>query len=169
MKDHTPIKRHQALVSFSKEHHFGLLLVWKIRQGLRNAISAERIGKYVLFFFNEDLKNHFKEEEQMLFDKLPVNDTLRIQAEEEHMEIYRLIEAITQSTNDEHLLRQFADTLEKHIRFEERILFNHLQGHISAGELEEISSRFSNSVDLDARWEDIFWIVKKGIDVNNKT
>ena len=67
MKDHAPIKRHQALVSFSKEHHFGLLLVWKIRQGLANAVSAERISRYVLFFFNEDLKFHFREEEELLF------------------------------------------------------------------------------------------------------
>ncbi len=87
MKDHAPIKRHQALVSFSKEHHFGLLLVWKIRQGLDNAVSAERISKYVLFFFNEDLKTHFKEEEELLFSKLPATDALRVRAEEEHKEI----------------------------------------------------------------------------------
>ena len=166
MKDHAPIKRHQALVSFSKEHHFGLLLVWKIRQGLRNAVSAERIGKYVLFFFNEDLKTHFKEEEQLLFSKLPVNDTLRLQAEAEHKEVYRLIEAISETTKDEHLLRQFADMLEKHIRFEERILFNHLQSHIAAEEFEEISARFSNSVDLDARWEDNFWMVRNNRGMN---
>ena len=161
MKDHAPIKRHQALVSFSKEHHFGLLLVWKIRQGLANAVSAERISRYVLFFFNEDLKIHFKEEEELLFSKLPAIDTLRIQAEEEHKEIYRLIAVITQTANDEKLLRQFADTLDKHIRFEERTLFNHLQTHVTPEELEEISKRFSNSVDLDSKWEDVFWLRKK--------
>ena len=161
MKDHAPIKRHQALVSFSKEHHFGLLLVWKIRQGLANAVSAERISRYVLFFFNEDLKIHFKEEEELLFSKLPASDTLRIQAEEEHKEIYRLIAVITQTANDEKLLRQFADTLDKHIRFEERTLFNHLQTHVTPEELEEISKRFSNSVDLDSKWDDVFWLRKK--------
>ena len=161
MKDHAPIKRHQALVSFSKEHHFGLLLVWKIRQGLANAVSAERISRYVLFFFNEDLKIHFREEEELLFSKLPASDTLRIQAEEEHKEIYRLIAVITQTANDEKLLRQFADTLDKHIRFEERTLFNHLQTHVAPEELEEISKRFSNSVDLDSKWDDVFWLRKK--------
>ncbi|MGZ8523557.1 MAG: hemerythrin domain-containing protein [Chitinophagaceae bacterium] len=160
MNDHVPIKRHQALVSFSKEHHFGLLLVWKIRQGLLKAVSAERIGKYVLFFFKEDLETHFREEEQLLFSKLPVTDTLRKRAEEEHKEIYSLVETI-QGNSDESLLRQFADILEKHIRFEERTLFNHLQTHISAGELKEISTRFSNAVDLDSKWEDVFWIREK--------
>ena len=161
MKDHAPIKRHQALVSFSKDHHFGLLLVWKIRQGLANAVSAERISRYVLFFFNEDLKIHFREEEELLFSKLPASDTLRIQAEEEHKEIYRLIAVITQTANDEKLLRQFADTLDKQIRFEERTLFNHLQTHVAPEELEEISKRFSNSVDLDSKWDDVFWLRKK--------
>lgn len=161
MKDHAPIKRHQALVSFSREHHFGLLLVWKIRQGLANAVSAERISRYVLFFFNEDLKIHFKEEEDLLFSKLPATDALRIQAEEEHKEIYRLIVAITETAYDEKFLRQFADTLDKHIRFEERTLFNHLQTHVAPDELEEISKRFSNSVDLDSKWEDVFWVRKK--------
>lgn len=59
MKDHASLKRHQALVSFSKEYQFGLLLVWKIRQGLLNAANAELIGNYVLFFFNEDFENSF--------------------------------------------------------------------------------------------------------------
>jgi hypothetical protein len=161
MKEYAPIKRHQALVSFSKEHHFGLLLVWKIRRGLLNAISAERISRYVLFFFNEDLKTHFKEEEQMLFSKLPATDTLRLQAEAEHEKIYLLAEAIAGAADEQDLLREFADTLETHIRFEERILFNHLQNHIPAEQLEEISSRFSNSVDLDSKWEDFFWLTKK--------
>ena len=107
------------------------------------------------------MKIHFREEEELLFSKLPASDTLRIQAEEEHKEIYRLIAVITQTANDEKLLRQFADTLDKHIRFEERTLFNHLQTHVAPEELEEISKRFSNSVDLDSKWDDVFWLRKK--------
>lgn len=160
MNQHVPIKRHPSLVSFSKEHHFGLLLIWKIRQGLRTGVNAKRIGSYVLFFFNEDLKTHFKEEEEILFTQLPINDELRRQAEIEHQEIYHLVKVLTEAGYDESLLRQFADTLEKHIRFEERVLFNHLQNQISPQVLEEISSRLSNSVDLDIRWKDNFWIEK---------
>lgn len=67
MKDQAPIKRHQAIISFSKDHHFGLLLVWKIRQVLEKAVNAERISKYVVYFFKEDLEKHFKDEELLLF------------------------------------------------------------------------------------------------------
>ena len=51
MKAYGPIKRHQALVSIFKDYHFGLLLVWKIWEGLHKAVSAERVSNYVLFFF----------------------------------------------------------------------------------------------------------------------
>jgi iron-sulfur cluster repair protein YtfE (RIC family) len=162
MKEQTPIKRHPAIVSFSKDHHFGLLLVWKIRQGLNKAVNPERISNYVLFFFKEDLENHFKEEEQLLFNKLAIDDTLRKRAETDHRSIYKLIVAIEKNKADATLLNQLADELEKHIRFEERELFNHLQNNIKADDLEVIARRFSNSGKIvDEKWEDSFWNVKK--------
>ena len=161
MTDHTPIKRHKAIVSFSKDHHLGLLLVWKIRQGLKKAISIERISNYVLSFFTENLQNHFNEEEEMLFCKLPDGDDLRKQAEADHKAIYKLIVAIRENKNDAYLLNQFADKLEKHIRFEERELFNHLQKNIASEELAEIEKRLSNDgKTIDEKWPDPFWNIK---------
>lgn len=162
MKNQAPIKRHQAIVSFSKDHHFGLLLVWKIRQGLTKNVSPERISKYVLYFFSEDLEKHFKEEEQLLFSKLPANDMLRKQAEGDHLAIYELVAAIGKKKDDATLLNQLADELEKHIRFEERELFNHLQDIIEPAYLETIANRFPNSSkEIDEKWEDVFWEIKK--------
>jgi hypothetical protein len=162
MKVHTPQKRHQAIASFSRDHHFGLLLVWKIRQGISKALSPERISNYILFFFKEDLGKHFKEEEELLFSKLPVDDVLRKQAEAEHQAIYKLVAGIEKKKGDVALLNQLADDLEKHIRFEERELFNHLQKNITAEDLELIAKRFSNdSIAIDAKWEDVFWEKEK--------
>ena len=158
MKDLAPIKRHPAIVSFSKDHHFGLLLVWKIRQGLDKAVNAERIGNYVCYFFKEDLEKHFKEEEQLLFQKLPNDDVLRKQAEADHKTIYKLVNSISENKHDSNLLSQLANELEKHIRFEERELFNHLQTKITAEDLEIIGKRFSNNGNaIDEKWEDVFW------------
>lgn len=158
MKKITPIKRHQALVSFSKDHHFALLLIWKIKQGLGKAVGAERISNYVLAFFKEDLQQHFTEEEQLLFSKLPEEDALRKQAETEHKNIYQLVTAIKQNPSDTGLLQQFADTLDKHIRFEERTLFNHLQDHIGSEELENILKLSEKRAhDVMAQWKDQFW------------
>ncbi len=162
MENHSPLKRHQAIVSFSKDHHFGLLLVWKIRQGLNKDVNPERISNYVTFFFKEDLEKHFKEEEQLLFSKLTVDDLLRKQAETDHQAIYKLVAAIEKRKDDSVLLDQLADELEKHIRFEERELFDHLQRNISADDLELIGKSFSNSSNaIDEKWEDVFWKIKK--------
>ena len=162
MKNQTPIKRHQAVVSFSKDHHFGLLLVWKIRQGLGKSVNAERISKYVVYFFKEDLEKHFKDEEQLLFCRLPVDDALRKRAEEEHQSIYNLVNAIDENKNDTKLLNQLANELEKHIRFEERELFNHLQKKLMPADLELIEKRVSNDgKTVDEKWEDVFWEIKK--------
>lgn len=162
MKNQAPIKRHPAIVSFSKNHHFGLLLVWKIRQGLGKAVDPARISNYVSFFFKEDLGKHFKEEEQLLFCELPEKDSLRRRAEADHQSILKLVAAITEQKSDIALLNQLADELEAHIRFEERELFNHLQNNIESGKLEEIAKRFpNNGKAIDEKWEDVFWEINK--------
>ena len=161
MKSPSPIRRHQSMVSLSRDHHFGLLLVWKIRQGLKKDVAAERISQYVLYFFDEDLKLHFKEEEEELFAYLPTTDTLRLQAEKEHQQIYELIHRLDQSPNNSTLLTQFADTLEAHIRFEERTLFNHLQQTLSEAQLKSLEAHTERDRNLDERWTDHFWETKK--------
>ena len=158
MKKITPIKRSPALVALSKDHHFGLLLVWKIRTGINKGISPERISNYVLYFFKEDLKNHFLEEEQLIFTKLPVDDKLRLQAETEHQTIYSLINKVEQDKHDIAHLNQFAETLNDHIRFEERVLFNHIQEILTPEQIEDILIHTARrGPDCDTTWTDKFW------------
>ena len=161
MKHTSPIKRHPAIVSFSKDHHFGLLLVWKIRQGLSKSVEPRRISDYVIFFFQEDLAKHFKDEEELLFPRLPVEDSSRIQAEADHQMIYKLVASIEQNKDDINQLNELADQLEKHIRFEERELFNHLQNSMKPEDLEKVLERVSDSGKaIDEKWEDVFWETK---------
>ena len=63
MKSRIPLKRNAAIVELSKDHHFGLLLIWKTREGLKKSIEPERISRYVIHFFETELKGHFNEEE----------------------------------------------------------------------------------------------------------
>jgi len=126
MKKNKPIKRNPAIVEFSKDHHFALLLIWKIREGLKKSIEPSRISKYVIYFFENDLLNHFQDEETILFNKLSKDNALRIQAETDHKDIYTLIDKLCSKPDERSLLEKFANTLEKHIRFEERALFNHI-------------------------------------------
>lgn len=162
MNDSTsPIKRSKALIQFSREHHFGLLLVWKIRQGLLGSIDPIRISSYTDFFFENELSEHFKEEEKNLFVKLSVDDPLRKQAFKEHEHIYQLVTDLQKHPADAKLLAAFADALDSHIRFEERTLFNHLQEQLSADELKKLEEGHSKREgDVDDKWDDHFWINK---------
>lgn len=53
---------------------------------------------------------------------------------------------------------RFASSLEDHIRFEERTLFNHLQNILSTEELEKLSKQHSKrTCNVDDIWNDKFW------------
>lgn len=160
-KSSKPIKRHESIARFSREHHFGLLLVWKIKQGKKLSISPERVSNYVLHFFEQDLKQHFANEEKNLFAKLPDASLLKKQALEEHQKIYTLIEQIRNDKNSYPLLVQFSELLESHIRFEERTLFSHIQEAVPEKDLlEQQSDHFDNN-EVDKNWKDHFWETKK--------
>ena len=61
-----PIKRHPAIQHFSRDHHFGLLLCWKIREGFRRNVDPERMKKYTDWFFEVYQKPHFDMEEKYM-------------------------------------------------------------------------------------------------------
>ena len=161
MNDKKPIKRNQAIVEFSKDHHFALLFVWKIREGVRKSIDPSRMIPYALHFFDFELISHFKEEEELLFNKLPINNNLRIRAEEDHKNIRQLIDSLRKNLKDSELLEELVTTLEKHIRFEERELFNHLQEALPNEVLKDVASSLkSRNHPPKNEWHDAFWLDK---------
>ena len=61
------------------------------------------------------------------------------------------------------ILQAFADLLEKHIRFEERILFNQLQTEIYDPQVtDDRSNHLTREDDPDLHWEDHFWARARG-------
>jgi hypothetical protein len=156
-----PLKRNPALVQFSKDHHFGLLLIWKIRQGLQLHAELQRIGKYINFFFDNYLEEHFKEEEELLFIHLDDHDDLRLSAESDHSELSQLNKKIKHNP-DQQDIRQFANLLEQHIRFEERFLFAHLQDNLQQEQLNFIAKKMhaSHPHVVEDDWKDVFWLKK---------
>ena len=57
------------------------------------------------------------------------------------------------------MLQNFADILEKHVRFEERQLFNFLQDNISETELSKIAAALkAREHEEEPVWTDAFWI-----------
>ncbi|MDY0090732.1 MAG: hemerythrin domain-containing protein [Flavobacteriaceae bacterium] len=150
--DRKPIKRHKSLQPLSREHHFGLLLCWKIRTGLKRNIEPLRIKKYTDWFWKTHLIFHFEAEEKYIFSILPHGDTMVKRAITEHRKLRRLFE---NENEVEKSLHAIEEELEKHIRFEERILFNEVQKIATEEQLKLIDEHHKHEFSDD--WDDAFW------------
>ena len=150
-----PLKRHEALKPLSKDHHHGLLLCWKIREGLKKDIAPERIKAYTDFFFNSQLKPHFSFEENEIFSLLGKDHPMVKKAETDHLRLKKLF------TEEQNLEKAFSDIekeLEEHIRFEERVLFGEIQQEVSEEKLQTLKNKEEEikTPDPDS-WSDKFW------------
>jgi len=153
---HKPIKRHQAIQPVSREHHFGLLLSWKIRKGFKLNIELERMKAYTNWFWEHHLKPHFNFEEQYMFPILGKDDKLVKKAIKEHNRLKRLF---TATDKIEQNLWLIEEELIAHIRFEERILFKEIQEKATKQELTVIEQEHQKIIVEE--WEDEFWVKAK--------
>lgn len=149
-----PIKRHEALKPLSREHHHGLLLCWKIRQGFKLKVEPGRMKNYTEWFRVNYLDPHFEAEEKYIFPVLGNDHDLVKRALAEHRRLRRLFE---QDTQPEKVLHQIEEELDQHIRFEERVLFNEIQDKATSKELAGIEERHEGIHFSDDDWEDHFW------------
>lgn len=154
-----PIRRSRELRVLSRQHHAGLLFCWKLRQGIRLGVETGRMSRYVDFFWKSELQPHFKEEERLLF--FNYSDPLVSQAKNEHTLLKTQIEQIIVSGNGTTIqqLYTIAENVDDHIRFEERILFPHLEATLTKEELESIGRSLmvdDEKIYLED-YEDEFW------------
>jgi iron-sulfur cluster repair protein YtfE (RIC family) len=152
-----PIKRHQALQPLSRDHHHGLLFCWKIRSGVKRGIDVSRIQAHALWFWNTHLVSHFAEEEEDVFPILEKDNELVHQALAEHVELKKLF---SHKDMDYEFLNYLQVALEKHIRFEERILFNQIQEVATAAQLAAVEKN-NKKEEEELEWSDDYWNWKK--------
>jgi hemerythrin-like domain-containing protein len=152
-----PLKKDVCLANLSKDHPAGLLFSWKLRQGVKYHIEADRIIKYIKYFWSHHFSGHFKEEEEFLF--APVKNEEVKKALEDHQKIKTFVEKIGVSgmESEENILLEFADTVDAHIRFEEKVLFPHLEESLSDEQLKKIRKQLVHEPFVD-QYEDKFWI-----------
>ena len=149
-----PIKRSVTLQPISREHHHTLLLSWKIRTGLKKGIELARIKTYADWFYQQHILPHFEIEEQYLFPVLGANHELIKRGLSEHRKIKRLFEAETELHNKLSLIEE---ELEKHIRFEERVLFNEIQAAATPEQLKLIEVNHTEEK-FEDNITDPFWL-----------
>lgn len=150
---HKPQKRHKALQPLSREHHHGLLLSWKIRAGFSKNIDPKRIRAYADWFFETHLIPHFEMEEKHIFTILNEDNDLVKKALVDHRGIKRLFAETDDSAKT---LSKIEEELDKHIRFEERVLFPEIQKVATESQLLHIE-KIHQPEKFEDNLDDEFW------------
>jgi hemerythrin-like domain-containing protein len=152
------MKRDQNIVPLSRDHHSGLLFCWKIRQGLAFGTDTNRIKNYILYFWEQHLLKHFKEEEEILF--ILKDNKLIQKAIDDHQRIEALIHTVRQENADSNTCQSLASMVNDHIRYEERELFPYLEEALSQDQLMAIGEELQrlHLTEATDNYEDHFWI-----------
>lgn len=148
-----PLKRDESLIPFSREHHHSLLLGWKIRKGLKKGVDVKRMKKYNDWFFKNHIKPHFDDEEKYIFPILGKDHELIKKALSEHRRLKRLF---NEKNDLEKTLHHIEEELDRHIRFEERELFQEVQKVATQEELDTIQSLHSE-LEFEENTKDVYW------------
>lgn len=153
-----PVKRSPYIIKLSRDHHASLLFCWKLRQGLKLGIDGERMQPYVAYFAKDHMTPHFAEEEDILFPAA-AQDPLVLQAMDEHRMINQLVDQIGAATGSQlpDLLHDIANRVDEHVRFEERVLFPHLEKIVPEDALKRISEQLDHEPEKDI-YQDHFWV-----------
>lgn len=142
------MKRFAGFVPLSREHHDGLLLATRLQQG-RNALlrmwshDLHWQAEYVVKFFDDNLETHFAAEEEAVFpeaEACPGGGELAAALIAQHKELRAMAEFLRRPDEKklECTLVQFGQTLEEHIRREERELFPLMESTLSEERLEAV-------------------------------
>lgn len=139
------MKRHPALVPLSHDHHHGLVEARRLRRAAEADAAGRREAAQAFGrFFARETRRHFQEEEEALFPLLArpgaEPPALLLQALAEHALIRRLVRELTAAREPEAgLLTAIGETLERHIRLEERELFPLVEQTVTEAELEALA------------------------------
>ncbi|HEY1061077.1 MAG TPA: hemerythrin domain-containing protein [Daejeonella sp.] len=128
------MKRHEALIPLSRDHHGTLILARLLRsdappyKGLPH--DAEGKAEYALKHYREELLEHFEQEEKMIPVLMGINpslDSLLACMRTEHQELHSLFNSINPDQELSTQLDVIGRALESHVRKEDRVIFPLIQ------------------------------------------
>ena len=142
--------RDPALIPLSRQHQHALALCVRIDRSLRAGFAEVDVWQpEIEEQFQQEIRYHFDAEEKVIFpvaerteDLIALTSELRA----EHVELRRhfaLAAARAMSAAD---LREFSETLSRHIRKEERELFERLQRILTREELFELGAKLDAAI-----------------------
>lgn len=146
--------RDPALIPLSHQHQHGLALSVLIERGLKADSSdakASELQKKLAGMVELELNHHFEIEEKVLFPKVRpalgsggiVDDLIT-----QHRELQGLADSLAEARgpNRIRLLKAFGELLSRHIRIEERQLFEEVQQKLSAEEMKTLGKEIDEKL-----------------------
>ncbi|MEI7627450.1 MAG: hemerythrin domain-containing protein [Bacteroidota bacterium] len=148
------ILRHPTLQPLSRQHHQGLLASLLLEKGLKKNASLKEMRDFIIQFWEEELRLHFEKEDLLFLPlayKYPQLLEGLTQLKNEHQEIRLIIQKLNNEARSEQYdtIASFANLLEKHIRFEERQLFNAIQEILPEDELIDFTVELQSISEKD--------------------
>jgi hemerythrin-like domain-containing protein len=136
------MKRSDALVPLSRQHHQGLFAALKLKRA--DAGSADEARAAFVDFWEQEGRDHFRLEEEVL---LPAyarhgehDHPAVVRVLVEHVDLRRRGQDVAASPDaDPAELRELGERLEQHIRHEERVLFPLIEEALPAEELTRVA------------------------------
>jgi len=144
------MKRHEALIPLSRDHHGTLILARLLRSDAPpfKGLPLDTKGKveYALKHYREELLEHFEQEEKMIPMIKGINatlDSLLACMKAEHQELHSLFNSINQDQELSAQLDVIGRALESHVRKEDRVIFPLIQESCTEELLNKLADIFT--------------------------
>jgi hemerythrin-like domain-containing protein len=139
------MKRDVGLQPLSRQHHDALMACLMIEKGVKKNTDLKVLQDFTRQYWEKDLDKHFMLEESHLvpylrkkqFPEYIIQSLLR-----DHELLRALSQRILNGGATYKGFLAFSTLLEKHVRFEERLVFEKAQEMIPEQELMQVSSHF---------------------------
>jgi hemerythrin-like domain-containing protein len=137
------MKRSEALRTLSHQHHQGLFAALQLKRADRETAADAR--QAFIDFFEREGARHFRIEEELLLPAFArhagCDEPAIVRLLTEHVELRRRGQDLeAEADPDEGALRELGERLERHIRFEERVLFPMIEDALPPDELERLAA-----------------------------
>lgn len=151
--------RSATLQPLTTEHRDGLLFIWKLRQGLANNTTNDKMRAFVGSYWQNHIKPHFFQEEKILAPYLDPANPLAVKLKNDHNNIREMVLTIDREA-DRFDFFWLCNLLESHIRFEERELYPFIEKNLSPEQLKEIEKQLAeHPLKCENEWDDNFWAI----------
>ncbi|MXW38743.1 MAG: hypothetical protein F4Y20_05560 [Acidobacteria bacterium] len=150
-----PLHRDPSLIPLSHQHQHGLALTVFIDRGLKAEPTREKaleLAGKVARLAEVELLGHFRVEEEVLFPAVRPflrSGVLLDRLVAEHRTMEDLVRRIAGAADEDRipLLKRFGEVLHRHIRTEERQLFQEIQAQLDASQLATIGRDIAAKVE----------------------